>query len=488
MMIRSIPLTVLLTLAPVLAGAQALGTFRWQLEPYCNIVTLAVTQSGSVYEIEGTDDQCGAATAASASGTAFLNPDGSIGFGLNIVTSPSATPVHVEASIGLATLSGTWHDSAGATGTFRFTPGAGIGGAARPAAGNIGAASVNASQVQLRVSGSCASGTFMQSVGETGSVSCGSALGGVSSVHAGYGLASSGSPANVSLQVNLEQIKSGLEIRTPDVTSLALGADALPQATTPAFGNTAVGVRALWSNTTGLRNVAVGHTALQKTTAGNYNVAVGFGALGLNATGSGSVAIGDSALAGVVGSDNIAIGASAGSGLSSGSNNIAIGSLGASGEQNTIRIGDLSHTRTFIGGIRGQTAPTGAAVYISTTGALGTLTSSARFKEDIQPIGDVRGKLAALKPVRFVYRAEYDDGSRAPQFGLIAEDVAATFPELALLDDSGHPETVRYHLLTPLLLAEIQRLERERAAQADQLKLLREEVAGLRDLVAQRPQ
>ncbi len=29
--------------------AQPLGTFRWQLQPFCNIVTVAVTQNGAVY-------------------------------------------------------------------------------------------------------------------------------------------------------------------------------------------------------------------------------------------------------------------------------------------------------------------------------------------------------------------------------------------------------------------------------------------------------
>ena len=50
------------------------------------------------------------------------------------------------------------------------------------------------------------------------------------------------------------------------------------------------------------------------------------------------------------------------------------------------------------------------------------------------------------------------------QFGLIAEEVVTTFPELVARDEEGQPWTVRYHLLTPLLLAEVQRLERDRMA------------------------
>jgi hypothetical protein len=113
--------------------AQSLGTFRWQLQPFCNVVTLAVTQNGGVFRLEGTDDQCGAGgDLASAIGTAFQNPDGTIGFGVNIVTTPGGAPFHVDAEITIATLGGTWRDSAGNMGAFVLTPGAATGGTPRP--------------------------------------------------------------------------------------------------------------------------------------------------------------------------------------------------------------------------------------------------------------------------------------------------------------------------------------------------------------------
>ena len=123
----------MLGLAPDEADAQSLGTFRWQLQPYCNVLTVVVTQVGSVYRVEGTDDQCGAATSASVIGTAFQNPNGSIGFGLNVVAAPGGIAAPIDATIALATLSGTWRDSGGGSGTFAFTPGAGTGGSPRPA-------------------------------------------------------------------------------------------------------------------------------------------------------------------------------------------------------------------------------------------------------------------------------------------------------------------------------------------------------------------
>ncbi len=87
---------------------------------YCNVVTVTVTQQGGAYTIDGVDDQCGAEQRAPLVGVATPNPDGSIGFGLHVVTVPGGRPVHVEARIALASLSGPWRDSAGNSGTFAF--------------------------------------------------------------------------------------------------------------------------------------------------------------------------------------------------------------------------------------------------------------------------------------------------------------------------------------------------------------------------------
>ena len=125
-------LVVLATAFPGLAQAQPLGTFRWQLQPYCNVVTVAVTQNGGVYRLEGTDDHCGATQSASVIGTAFLNPDGSVGIGLNVVSAPGGQPFPVSATLSLATLAGTWSDEGGNSGAFVPTPGAGTGGSPRP--------------------------------------------------------------------------------------------------------------------------------------------------------------------------------------------------------------------------------------------------------------------------------------------------------------------------------------------------------------------
>ena len=113
------------------ALAQPLGTFRWQLQPFCNVVTVSVTQSGAVYTLDGYDDQCGGPQRAPLVGLATPNPDGSVGLGLNIVTVPGGRGVQVDARISLAGLSGPWTDSAGNNGTFAFS--ASTGGSPRPA-------------------------------------------------------------------------------------------------------------------------------------------------------------------------------------------------------------------------------------------------------------------------------------------------------------------------------------------------------------------
>ncbi len=130
------------------AQSNALGTFRWQLQPFCNILTVTVVQDGAQYHLDGTDDLCGASRKASVVGLAFPNPDGSIGFGLTSVTAPGGTPMHVDATISVATLGGTWRDSGGNSGAFVFTPGSGTGGSVRPIpAGGIAPGSITSAHL-----------------------------------------------------------------------------------------------------------------------------------------------------------------------------------------------------------------------------------------------------------------------------------------------------------------------------------------------------
>lgn len=109
-------------LAASAASAQVVGTFRWQLAPYCNVVTLTVVQNGPVaFSLHGTDDQCGAPQYAAVSGSAHLNPDGTAAIAFTVVR-PDGLAMPASATINLTTLAGGWLDEWSTRGTFVFNP------------------------------------------------------------------------------------------------------------------------------------------------------------------------------------------------------------------------------------------------------------------------------------------------------------------------------------------------------------------------------
>lgn len=101
------------------ASAQVLGTFRWQFAPYCNTVTLTIQQVGGQFTVSGFDDMCGAARSAPASGTAHLNPDGTVGMGITVIR-PDGVAVQHAAVFTPVSPTGTWSDDFGNSGTFAF--------------------------------------------------------------------------------------------------------------------------------------------------------------------------------------------------------------------------------------------------------------------------------------------------------------------------------------------------------------------------------
>jgi len=150
-----------------------------------------------------------------------------------------------------------------------------------------------------------------------------------------------------------------------------------------------------FSVTTGFRDTAIGFQALYSNTIGNTNTAMGTNALFSNTTGS----------------SNIALGFLAGLNLTTGSFNIDIGNAGVAGDANKIRIGEVgTQNGTFVAGIYGV-GVTGTAVVVSSTGQLGVAPSSARFKEEIKPMGNASEGILALKPVTFRYKRDIDRDS-----------------------------------------------------------------------------
>jgi trimeric autotransporter adhesin len=162
---------------------------------------------------------------------------------------------------------------------------------------------------------------------------------------------------------------------------------------------------------------------------------------------------------------NIALGSNAGANLTTGSNNIDIGNRGVAGDAAKIRIGKVgTQTATFIAGIHGVTVASGVGVVVASNGQLGTVTSSARFKEAIKPMDKASEAILALKPVTFRYKPEIDP-KNVPQFGLVAEQVEKVNPDLVVHDSDGKPYTVRYEAVNTMLLNEFlkehRRLEKQ---------------------------
>ena len=207
----------------------------------------------------------------------------------------------------------------------------------------------------------------------------------------------------------------------------------------------ASGFLALFSNTTGNYNMANGYQALFNNTTGGFNAANGVLVLYNNTIGNFNTAAGPGALlANTTGSNNVAVGLTAGSALTTGSGNVCIGAgvNGVAGESNTTRIRNVY-----------TTVANGRAVYVNADNKIGTLSSSRRFKHDIQPMDRSSETLFALKPVTFRYKKDADP-SQALSFGLIAEDVAQVSPELITRDEEGKPQTVRYEAVNAMLLNE----------------------------------
>jgi hypothetical protein len=615
-------LALAVTIVPSVAQAQSLGTYIWQLQPFCNRVAVTVVQAGGSYTLDGSDDQCGAAQRAPVVGTATLNPDGTISLGFTTVVG-NGQAVHINAQVTLPSANGVWQDNLGNFGGFVL--GGAIAGTPRPlptttaipdgsvttaklaanavdsskiAPGAVGATDINETEVQRRVATACPSGQLMTGVNVDGTVVCaagagsgditgvaagagltgggdsgdvvlavdtttiqsrvagacaaGSAVrvveatgavtcepvGDIAGVTAGAGLVGGGTTGTVNLSVDTALIQSrvtgtctvGSAVRVVnidgsvtcettaggggDITAVVAGAGLTGGATTGEAtlavsfagsgaatsaarsdhshaladtSNTAVGITSLPS-VAGGSNTAVGRSTLEFTIGGSGNTAVGDLAARGTGTGDDNTAIGRSALIdNGTGNNNIAIGSGAGGVLDSGSNNIYIQADAADpAEAATLRIGDAI-TRAFISGIRGVT--TGAndaiAVVIDSNGQLGTVSSSRRTKDNIADLGEVSRGIFNLRPVQFTYKQTFADGGTPVQYGLIAEEVSAVMPELVAHSKDGNIETVKYHVLPTLLLAEVQRLERERAAMVQDRDALAARVAALERMLTE---
>jgi len=230
--------------------------------------------------------------------------------------------------------------------------------------------------------------------------------------------------------------------------------------------NTATGLGAMQNNTVGQADVANGWFALGSNTIGDFNTAVGWDALGSNTTGAGNTALGYGALfTNTTGNSNIALGDFSGKGVITANDVICIGSSGA----------DVDNS-TWIANVYGVTTQSGttAPVVVSDGGQLGTVASSQRFKKDIATMDKASEVILSLRPVTFHYKS---DAREAPQFGLIAEEVAKVNPGLVLPDKEGKPYTVRYDAVNAMLLNEFLKEHRKVEKLESALRAVNERLA-----------
>ena len=289
-------------------------------------------------------------------------------------------------------------------------------------------------------------------------------------------------------------------------TETAVGFQALYSDVSGNF-NQAFGSSSLYSNIDGIRNCAVGNSALQLMTTGDSNTAVGNATMVLSGTVNFNSALGRRALFRTQGDQNIGLGFFAGSNLNGGNNNIFIANVGPvpiGSESNTIRIGTQipatattateshpmpAHTDTYIAGIFGSSTGTpGMPVYVDANGKLGTVPSSTRFKKDVEPMKDASEAIFSLRPVTFHYKPEVTKDATI-QFGLVAEEVVKTNPDLVVRNAKGEIHSVRYEAVNAMLLNEFikeHRQVQEQQKQIDKLTAQLKEQAALIQKVSAR--
>jgi len=312
---------------------------------------------------------------------------------------------------------------------------------------------------------------------------------------------------NTTGSVNVAVGSSALTNNTTGNFNMAIGTEALRD--NNGNFNLAIGFRVLFMNTTGVHLTGIGAAAMRNNTTASFNTAIGADALRENTTSEFNVAVGDDALTSfngtastdgantalgsialnvlTSGQENVAVGRRAAETLTDGNNNVIVGWRAGdnltTGDGNTfigdqagrnegpdvsdvICLGTLGDTqaagqttdnRCYIGHIVGVTTggpSPSVPVVIDQDGQLGTIVSSRRFKEDIEPIDQASEAVLKLKPVTFHYKNRDVKNDLTPQFGLIAEDVEQVNRDLVVYGKDGKLWSVRYDAVNAMLLNE----------------------------------
>ena len=199
----------------------------------------------------------------------------------------------------------------------------------------------------------------------------------------------------------------------------------------------------------------------------------------MNTTTHDNTAVGSGAMAISAGSNNTAVGRQAGISSGTGNNNVYLGAnmTGVAGENDHTYIRNIN--TTSVNGMGTDTVTVNL-----TTGLIGHLSSSRRYKEDIKPMDKTSEALYMLNPVTYRFKKDVDP-SQSLDYGLVAEEVAKVDPNLAIRDRNGQIESVRYSAINAMLLNEFLKEHAKVAEQQAKLEQQQATIAELKSAVAQ---
>ena len=322
------------------------------------------------------------------------------------------------------------------------------------------------SRINAKLNTTDAAGSYVPYTGATGAVNLGAYDLTVNGLTIGKG--ASGISTNTAIGL------SALASNTSGLNNTANGYQALKSNTIGNY-NIANGSNALYSNISGSSNIASGYQALYSNTTGFDNIASGVLALTSNTTGGYNIASGSYALyLNTTGTFNTAIGFSAGENLTTGSNNTLLGNYAAASSQtvsNEITLGNSS-----IASLRAQVTSI-------------TALSDRRDKTNIIPIGEGLEFLKKLNPVSFTWNTRDKAKVGIKSAGFIAQELLALQKQSNIGDNldlvsENNPEKLeaRYGNLLPIIVKAIQ----EESAEKDkEIKALKERINALEKLVNQ---
>jgi hypothetical protein len=214
--------------------------------------------------------------------------------------------------------------------------------------------------------------------------------------------------------------------------------------------NSAIGYSTMFSNSTGANNSAFGSNALYAMTTGNANVAIGRNSLPALTTAEQNVGVGNSTLESLTtGFYNLSCGHRTGRTLTTGSYNVYLGSYAnasSAGVAYEINIQANSADTAGKGGSTGLINAGGGGIYNGTNSATWAVTSDRRLKKNIVDNNTGLDKITAIQVRNFEYRVA-EEITELPQnqavqktgvqLGVIAQELQAILPDCVKTETTG---------------------------------------------------